>query len=136
MAAQLSDKLKETLDSKMFVTVATVQPDGSPQLSPVWVTHADGDVLISTTEDRRKTRNLARDPRVTVMVNPAESPYSYAEIRGTAELVPDPEGRLIDELSLKYTGKRYAEFNSSAGQDAPRVVVRITPQKIVGQGLD
>ncbi|WP_374754198.1 PPOX class F420-dependent oxidoreductase [Streptomyces sp. SM12] len=115
--------------------MATLQPDGSPQLSPVWVTRDGDDVLISTTEDRRKTANLVRDPRVTVMVNPADQPYTYAEIRGVAELIPDPEGELIDQLALKYVGKKYADFNATAGQDAPRVIVRITPRKVVGQGL-
>nr|WP_103529748.1 PPOX class F420-dependent oxidoreductase [Streptomyces sp. SM12] len=135
MATQLSPQLKDLLDSKTFVTMATLQPDGSPQLSPVWVTRDGDDVLISTTEDRRKTANLVRDPRVTVMVNPADQPYTYAEIRGVAELIPDPEGELIDQLALKYVGKKYADFNATAGQDAPRVIVRITPRKVVGQGL-
>ncbi|WP_103504079.1 MULTISPECIES: PPOX class F420-dependent oxidoreductase [Streptomyces] len=135
MATQLSPQLKDLLDSKTFVTIATLQPDGSPQLSPVWVTRDGDDVLISTTEDRRKTANLVRDPRVTVMVNPADQPYTYAEIRGVAELIPDPEGELIDQLALKYVGKKYADFNATAGQDAPRVIVRITPRKVVGQGL-
>ncbi|MGW1224230.1 PPOX class F420-dependent oxidoreductase [Streptomyces sp. NPDC001478] len=133
MTAALSEELKALLDSPVFVTVATIQPDGSPQVSPVWVKRDGEDVLISTTTGRRKERNLARDPRVSVVVQPFDAPYTYAEIRGTATLTTEGGQALIDELSLKYTGKPYAEFNPSADDDAPRVVVRITPRKVVGR---
>ncbi|MEU8569999.1 PPOX class F420-dependent oxidoreductase [Streptomyces pathocidini] len=128
----LSDDLKKILDGPVFVTLGTLQSDGSVQLSPVWAKR-DGDaVLISTTTGRRKEQNIRRDPRVTVLVNPADAPYTYAEIRGTAELIDDPEGALIDELALKYTGKKYAEFNPASAQDNPRVIVRIPARKVVG----
>ncbi|MGW3090075.1 PPOX class F420-dependent oxidoreductase [Streptomyces sp. NPDC001108] len=133
MTAALSAGLKELLDSPVFVTVATIQPDGSPQLSPVWVKRDGDDVLISTTAGRRKERNLRRDPRVSVVVQPFAAPYTYAEIRGTAELTTEGGQELIDELSLKYTGKKYAEFNPSSVDDGERVVVRITPRKVVGR---
>ncbi|WP_405643058.1 PPOX class F420-dependent oxidoreductase [Streptomyces uncialis] len=133
MSTQLSEDLKALLDSPVFLTVATIQPDGSPQVSPVWVKRDGDDVLFSTTLDRRKERNLRRDPRVTVVVQPADAPYTYAEIRGTAQLTTEGGQELIDELSLKYTGKKYAEFNPGCVDDAPRVVVRITPRKVVGR---
>jgi PPOX class probable F420-dependent enzyme len=135
VSVELSSQLKEILDGKVFVAVATIQPDGRPQVSPTWAKRDGDEVLISTTRGRRKTLNMERDPRVTLLVNPGDEPYSYAEIRGIATLLEDPDRELIDELALKYVGKRYAEFNPAAGQDAPRVIVRITPRKIVGQGL-
>ncbi|MER8237235.1 PPOX class F420-dependent oxidoreductase [Streptomyces sp. NPDC101490] len=133
MSAELSDRLKELLDSPVFVTIATIQPDGSPQVSPVWVKRDGDDVLISTTVGRRKEKNLRRDPRVTVLLQPFDSPYEYAEIRGTAELGTEGGQELIDELSVKYVGKKYREFNPDAVDDAQRVVVRITPRKVVGR---
>lgn len=132
MTAALSEQLKEVLEGTVFVTIATIQPDGSPQVSPVWAKRDGDDVLISTTVGRRKERNLRRDPRVTVVVQPADAPYTYAEIRGAATLTTEGGQDLIDELSLKYTGKPYAEFNPASGQDDERVVVRITPRKVVG----
>ncbi|MFF1919367.1 PPOX class F420-dependent oxidoreductase [Streptomyces sp. NPDC058221] len=132
MTAALPAGLKALLDTPVFVTVATVQPDGSPQLSPVWVKRDGDDVLISTTAGRRKERNIARDPRVSVVVQPFDAPYTYAEIRGTATLTTEGGQELIDELSLKYTGKKYADFNAGSGDDDERVVVRITPRKVVG----
>ncbi|MEU7641337.1 MULTISPECIES: PPOX class F420-dependent oxidoreductase [unclassified Streptomyces] len=133
MTATLSDQLKELLDSPVFVTVATVQPDGSPQLSPVWVKRDGDDLLISTTVGRRKERNIRRDPRVSVVLQPFDAPYTYAEIRGEASLSTEGGQELIDELSLKYTGKPYAEFNPTSVDDDQRVVVRITPRKVVGR---
>lgn len=133
MSAALSDALKALLDEKVFIVVGTLQPDGSPQMSPVWVKRDGDDILFSTTVDRRKYKNLGRDPRVTVVVQPADQPYQYAEIRGTAELTTEGAPELIDELSLKYTGKKYAEFNPAAKDDAQRVVVRIRPRKVVGR---
>ncbi|MFD8672392.1 PPOX class F420-dependent oxidoreductase [Streptomyces seoulensis] len=132
MSAALSDRLKSLLDTPVFIVVGTVQPDGSPQMSPVWVKRDGDDVLISTTVDRRKEKNLKRDPRVTVVVVDPENPYEYAEIRGTAEMTTEGGQALIDELSLKYTGKKYAEFNPASANDAERVVVRISPRKVVG----
>ncbi|MEU9442385.1 PPOX class F420-dependent oxidoreductase [Streptomyces sp. NPDC048304] len=133
MSAVLSDQLKSVLDGKVFIVVGTLQPDGSPQLSPVWVKRDGDDLLFSTTVDRRKYLNLDRDPRVTVAVLNPEQPYEYAEIRGIAEMTTDGGPQLIDELSVKYTGKKYAEFNPEAAKDAQRVVVRIKPRKVVGR---
>ncbi|MFF3446707.1 PPOX class F420-dependent oxidoreductase [Streptomyces sp. NPDC002667] len=129
----LSDDLKTLIDdSAVFATVATVQPDGSPQLSVVWLTRDGDDLLFSTTVGRRKERNLRTDPRLTVMINPANAPYTYAEVRGSATMTTEGGQELIDELSRKYTGKDYADFNPAAEDDSQRVVVRITPRKVVG----
>jgi PPOX class probable F420-dependent enzyme len=132
MPAALSDRLKSVLDGPVFVVLGTVQPDGSPQMSPVWVKRDGDDILVSTTVDRRKKQNLDRDPRVAVVVQVPDSPYEYAEIRGTAEMTTEGGQQLIDELSLKYTGKKYSEFNPASAQDAERVVVRVRARKVVG----
>lgn len=133
MAAVLSDSLKKVLDSPVFVHIATIQPDGSPQVSPVWVGRDGDELLISTTVDRRKTKNLRRDPRVTVLVHPTDAPYTYAEIRGTVSLESEGADALIDALADKYAGKSYREFNPQSADDAERVVVRVRPQKVIGR---
>ncbi|MEU4125357.1 MULTISPECIES: PPOX class F420-dependent oxidoreductase [Streptomyces] len=133
MSAALSDDLKRLIDdSPVFATVATIQPDGSPQLSVTWLLRDGDQLLISTTEGRRKEQNLRRDPRITVMINPHDAPYTYAEVRGTAELTTEGGQELINELSRKYTGKDYRDFNPASVDDAPRVVVRVVPRKVVG----
>jgi len=134
MAVHLSNELKKYVDeSRVFATVATILPDGQPHLTVVWIKRDGDDLLFSTTVDRQQGKNLARDPRVTVMINPPEDPYRYAEIRGTATITPDPERKLPDELSLKYTGRDYASFNPASKNDGERIVVRVTPVKITGR---
>ncbi|GAA0450915.1 PPOX class F420-dependent oxidoreductase [Streptomyces olivaceiscleroticus] len=129
----LSEDLRKYIDDNpVFATVATIQPDGSSQLSVVWIKRDGDDLLFSTTIGRRKERNLRRDPRVTVMINPPTAPYTYAEIRGEATMTHEGGQELIDELSRKYTGKDYAAFNPAAAEDSERVVVRISPRKVVG----
>ncbi|MFD9492228.1 MULTISPECIES: PPOX class F420-dependent oxidoreductase [unclassified Streptomyces] len=133
MSAELSDDLKKLIDDNpVFATIATIQPDGSPQLTITWLGRDGDDLLVSTTVGRRKEKNLRSDPRITVMINPPNAPYTYAEIRGTAALTTEGGQELIDELSRKYTGKDYADFNPASKDDAERVVVRVTPRKVVG----
>ncbi|MCP2257646.1 PPOX class probable F420-dependent enzyme [Streptoalloteichus tenebrarius] len=133
MAAVLSDRLKEVLDAPTFVTLVTIQPDGSPQASPVWATYDGDDILITSAVGSRKERNLRRDPRATVVVQPVDEPYSYAEIRGEVALSDEGGRELLDALSVKYTGKAYAEFNPTADPDEALVVLRVTPSKVVGR---
>ncbi|WP_040405477.1 TIGR03618 family F420-dependent PPOX class oxidoreductase [Amycolatopsis nigrescens] len=130
-------KLRQLLDSRVFATVATIQPDGSAQQTVVWVRRDGDDVLFIVGVGSRKERNLRRDPRVSVLVSPADAPYGYAAIRGTATFEPAASERLRDELSLKYVGKTYAEHveetpEAKAGLGGI-VAVRVTPDKVAGR---
>ncbi len=132
--AVLSDDLKKYLDeSNVFATVATVGANGQPHLTVIWLKRDGDDLLFSTTVERQQAKNLAKDPRVTLLINPPENPYVYAEIRGTATLTPDPDKTLPNELSLEYTGQLYADFNPASVHDAARVIVRVTPRKVAGR---
>ena len=126
---ELSDKAKALLDAPEFATIATINPDGQPQLSVVWVTRDGDDVLVSTIKDRQKHRNITRDPRVTVLVFPKDSPYEYVEVRGTATMTEEGGRELIDLLCAQYTGGE--RYTGDDGTDNVRVVVRITPTKVV-----
>lgn len=130
----LSDELKSYIDDeKAYASVATLGPNGHPHLVVVWIKREGEELVFSTTVERQQAKNLARDPRITVLVNPPDRPFLYAEIRGTATLVPDPDRLLPDELSRKYTGLPYAEFNPASVNDAERVTVRVIPRKVAGR---
>ncbi|ATL69145.1 PPOX class F420-dependent oxidoreductase [Nocardia terpenica] len=134
MTIQLPTDLQKYLDeAKVFATMATVGRDGQPHLTVNWIERDGDELLYSTTVTRQQYKNLVRDPRVSVLINPPETPYVYAQIRGTATITPDPDRELPDRLSLKYTGQHYADFNPASAQDADRVIVRITPTKVTGQ---
>ncbi|WP_282206098.1 PPOX class F420-dependent oxidoreductase [Kitasatospora fiedleri] len=128
MGVELGDKVRALLDAKSYAVVSTVQPDGSPQSSVVWVKRDGDDILFSTVQGRRKHLNLVRDPRVSLLVNPADDPYTYFEARGEVTLTTEGGRELIDELSHKYRGEAYG-FD---GPDDVRVVIRLSPRKIVG----
>ncbi|MEV7772812.1 PPOX class F420-dependent oxidoreductase [Kitasatospora sp. NPDC086791] len=129
MTTQLSDRAKALIDGKSFAVVSTIQPDGSPQSSVVWVKRDGDDILFSTVQGRRKHLNLVRDPRVSILVNPADSPYEYLEARGEITMTTEGGRELIDELAAKYRGVDKYTWD---GPDDVRVVVRLSPRKVVG----
>ncbi|MFC5911140.1 PPOX class F420-dependent oxidoreductase [Streptacidiphilus monticola] len=134
MSAKFSEGLVRYLDEeKPYATVATVLPDGRPHLTVVWVLRDGDDLLISTTSTRQQGRNLLRDPRITVMVNPPATPFLYAEIRGTAEVTEDADHSVLNRVARKYTGQDYIDFNPDSVNDGPRLVVRVKPEKITGR---
>jgi PPOX class probable F420-dependent enzyme len=92
-APTLDDISRRLLDGRNF-TISTLNADGRPQTSVVWVVHDDDSVLLSTTTSRRKARNIAHDPSVSLSIFDAENPYTYAEIRGSAVLTPDEDRNL------------------------------------------
>jgi PPOX class probable F420-dependent enzyme len=108
--------------------VATVNPDGSPQTSVIWIGRDGADLFFSTVEGRVKHRNMVRDPRVSVTVIDSEDPENYVELRGRVTITPDV-GRQVDtQLSWKYDGK-------DPGQDRPgavRVAVRLVVDRVTG----
>ena len=127
MPVQLDDDARRLVDGKNFAVVATLLPKGAPQTSVVWVKR-DGDaVLFTTTSHRQKSRNIARDARVSITVIDADNPYHSVEIRGTAELIPDPEKRLSFELSHKYLG---VDPPGESGEEQ-RYIVRVVPERVI-----
>ena len=127
-SVSFSDSVRELLDGRNFAGVATLGPDGAPQNSVVWIKREGDTVLFSSTEGRQKVRNLLRDPRVSVSVYDLADPYTSVEIRGTAEILPDPDKRLPHELSHKYLGIG----PPAEKEDENRVIVRVVPRRIVG----
>lgn len=128
---ELPDAAKAMLDAPEFATIATMNPDGQPQLSVVWIERDGDEVLVSTIRGRQKERNIARDPRVTVLVYPKDNPYAYTEIRGTASMSDEGGRELIDRLCAAYTGgDRYTGDDDT---DNVRVLVRITPTRVVSR---
>ncbi|WP_424886908.1 PPOX class F420-dependent oxidoreductase [Streptomyces sp. XH2] len=130
MSVVFNEGTRKLLDGANFATVATLNQDGGPQTSVVWIAR-DGDaVLFSTTAGRQKARNLARDPRISLTVYDTENPYHSVDIRGTAELIEDPDKSLPRELSQKYLG----EDPPAESDDVLRLIVRVTAQRVSGFG--
>jgi hypothetical protein len=128
MGIRLSESAIGLIDGRNYAVLATVNADGGPQTSVMWVGRDGDDLLFSTVAGRRKHRNMERDPRVSVTVIDSADPENYVELRGTASMTPDVGRRVDTELSWKYDGK-------DPGADKPgavRVVVRVEVLKAAG----
>ena len=126
MAVTLNQPTRRLLDGKNFAAVATLNPDGGPHTSVVWFMREGDTIVFSTTTARRKARNLARDPRVSLSVFELENPYNSVDIRGTAELVEDPGKTLPMQLSHRYLGVE----PPAESDDEIRLIVRVIPERV------
>ncbi len=124
------------LGSDAVAHVWTTNPDGTPQVSVVWVI-ADGDeILFGTDANSQKAKNLARDPRVVLSIEDVtrnERGFQrHLVIRGHAAIEPGPDPELMDRLAMKYLRLRRHPL---ALRDSPTsVVVRTTIDRISGVG--
>ena len=127
MTVVLPDAAKALLDAPTYIVLTTLNPDGSPQSTVMWIKRDGEDVVFSTLLGRKKARNLERDPRASVCFYDPANPYVFFTVEG--EVTMDPAGgrELINELSMKYGGKPYPEESP----DKVRLVCRLTPAKIL-----
>jgi PPOX class probable F420-dependent enzyme len=121
----LNEAACEVLDGPHFAVLATSNADGRPQSSVIFVKRDGDTVVFSTIKGRLKTRNMARDPRVSLLVVDKEK-GRYVEIRGSVELTDDPEKRLLYEMYDRYMGG----MPPSPEPEAERLIVRIRPDKV------
>ncbi len=132
MATKLNEKQIKFLTDKNFAHIGTINKDGSPQVSPVWVEYDGKNVVINSEDNRLKVRNLKRDARISVSVQDAQNPYTYIEIRGkVVEITPNGGDEGIDRLAKKYMGVDKYPMNKPGDV---RVQIKIEPEHVTGQG--
>ncbi|MGW3365731.1 PPOX class F420-dependent oxidoreductase [Streptosporangium canum] len=136
MRIKLNDAACRLLDDANPAVLATVNPDGSPQTSVVWVARDGGDLLISSAAGRRKVTNMERDARVSLTVYDRANPLRYLEVRGTATVTEDLGRKLAVALAEQYEGPGAGEEYLELPPEVVRVVVRVTPQRLVGTFAD
>ena len=108
MPAALPPEARALIDGPNFAHLATLMPDGSPQSVPVWVLREGDRLLVCTSEGSLKGRNTRRDPRVALSIVDFRDPYEEVQLRGrVVERRPDPDLRIMDPVSHKYTGKPF-----------------------------
>ena len=112
MPAPLSAEARALIDRPNFAHLATLMPDGAPQSAPVWVGREGDRLLVCTGEGSLKGRNTRRDPRVAVSIVDFRDPYEEVQLRGrVVERRPDPDLKIMDPVSQKYTGKPFPMRN-------------------------
>ena len=118
----------DLLTKPAFANLATLNPDGSPQVTPVWVDFDGSHVIVNTARGRVKAKNLAREPRVALSIADPENPYRYLGIQGRVVEMTEKGGDAhIDKMAKKYLGKDTYPFRQPG---EVRLIVKIAPDKV------
>jgi PPOX class probable F420-dependent enzyme len=134
MPVPLSPGLQRLLREPVHCQVATLMPDGSPQITQVWVDTDGTHVLVNTAEGRQKVRNVRRDPRVALNVVDPSNAWRLAGIRGrVVEVTAEGGDDLIDQLAKKYLDADRYPFRQPG---EVRLTLKIAPEKVNEMGLE
>jgi PPOX class probable F420-dependent enzyme len=127
--AELSEKARKLFEDPNFLFVATINPDGSPQVTPVWTELDNGHITFNTAVGRVKERNMRRDPRVGLSITARDDPFSKVDIAGrVVDFVEGDEAYAqIDDLAEKYIGQRPYPW---LRDDEKRVKIVIEPVRV------
>jgi PPOX class probable F420-dependent enzyme len=132
MAATIPDTFRDLLQKKAFAHLATLMPDGSPQVTPVWFDYNDGHVRINTAKGRVKDKNMRRNGQVALAIQDPDNPYRYLAVRGHVEEVSEAGADAhIDSLAKKYLGQDRYPYRQPG---EVRVIYRIRPERVSTMG--
>jgi PPOX class probable F420-dependent enzyme len=128
IVVNLPDGLLDLLRRPSPCFLATLMPDGSPQLTQTWVDTDGRNVLVNTVEGHQKVRNIERDPRVALNVADPDDPSRYFAVRGRViDVTRDGAVEHIERLAQRYLGGPYPWYG---GRDQVRLLVTIAPQRV------
>ena len=132
MASTIPNEYLDLFQKKAFANFATLMPDGSPQVTPVWVDFDGTHVLVNSARGRQKEKNLQKNSRVALAILDPDNPYRYLEIRGKVDTITE-EGAddHIDKMAKKYMGKDKYPYRRP---DEVRVLFKILPSKTTQMG--
>ena len=128
----IPDKYLDLFNKKAFLQLATIMPDGTPQVSPVWCEYDGKHILVNSAKGRVKDVNMRRDSRVGCDIVDPENPYRHLSIRGrVVDITEKGADAHIDKLAKKYIGVD-SYPNRTAGEI--RVIYRIEPERTFSMG--
>lgn len=126
----IPDSHRDLLERPLFAHLATIRPDGKPQVNPMWFYWDGENVLFTNAKTSYKYRNIVANPEVAISINDPDRPYRYLEIRGTVERIdPDPSG----EFFLKVAARYDMTFDGPPGDAEHRVVYVVRPTGVSRQ---
>jgi PPOX class probable F420-dependent enzyme len=128
----IPEQYRDLLTKKAFASLATLMPNGSPQVTPVWCDYDGTHVRVNSAKGRRKDRNMRRDARVALSLLDPDNPYRYLEIRGrVVDITESGADDHIDSLAKKYMGVEKYPYRSA---NEVRVIYKIEPEKTTSMG--
>ena len=132
MASAIPDKYSDLFDKKVFASLATVMPSGSPQVTPVWIDYDGENIIFNTATGRQKDKNLQADGRVSLALIDPDNPYRYLEVRGVVvERTTDGADDHINKMAKKYLGQDVYPFRQPG---EVRVIYKIKPEHTSSMG--
>jgi PPOX class probable F420-dependent enzyme len=130
MPETIPSEYLDLFQKRAFAVLATLMPDGSPQVTPVWCDFDGTHVLVNSARGRVKDRNMRRDPRVALAIMDPDNPYRYLEVRGrVVEITEDGAEAHIDRLAKKYLGVETYPYRRPG---EVRVLYKIRPERVSG----
>jgi PPOX class probable F420-dependent enzyme len=130
--ANIPEKYRDLFSKPAFANLATIMPNGSPQVTPVWFDYDGKHVLVNSAKGRQKDRNMRREPRVSLAIMDPENPYRYLEVRGrVAEITEKGADAHIDKMAKKYLNKDKYPMRQPG---EVRVLYKIEPQHVQAMG--
>ena len=128
---KIPDSHVDLLERPILFNLATVQPDGQPQLTPVWGDYKGGVLRINTAAGRQKYKNLVARPQATILVVDPDNDQRYMEIRGRVIEQIEPDNEVIDKLAHDYLGvDKYPYYVDGE----VRVTFHIQPERVSTSG--
>jgi PPOX class probable F420-dependent enzyme len=132
MAANIPDKYLDLFQKKAFANLATLMPDGSPQVTPVWVDYDGNHVIVNSARGRQKDKNMQRNAKVALSILDPDNPYRYLEVRGKVDEITEQGAEThIDKMAKKYMGKDKYPYRRDG---EVRVLYKIIPTKTTQMG--
>ena len=105
MSRVIPEKFLDLFEKKAFANLATLMPDETPQVTPVWVDYDGTHILVNSARGRQKDKNMKRNRAVALSIQDPENPYRYLEVRGRVEeITEDGADQHIDKMAKKYMG--------------------------------
>jgi PPOX class probable F420-dependent enzyme len=126
MSQVIPEKYADLFQKKAFANLATVMPDGTPQVTPVWVDFDGKHVIVNSARGRRKDKNMTQNSSVALSIMDPDNPYRYLEVRGrVAEITEEGADQHIDTMAKKYMGVDKYPYRQSG---EVRVMYKIEPK--------
>jgi PPOX class probable F420-dependent enzyme len=132
MAEKIPEEFKDLFGKVAYANIATVMPDGSPQVTPVWFDYDGNYLRVNSAKGRLKDKNMRRNKNVALSIQDPDNAYRYLAVRGKVDdITEEGADAHIDSLAKKYLGKDKYPFR---GPGEVRVIYKIRPEKVSTMG--
>jgi PPOX class probable F420-dependent enzyme len=131
MSERIPNNVLDLFQKPALANLATIMPDGSPQVTPVWIDFDGTHLLVNSAQGRRKVLNVEKQPKVGLDIVDPQDPWHSLSVRGqVVEITTQGADQHINKLSKKYTGQDIYPFRQPG---EVRVILKIQPERVIAQ---